>query len=104
MQQFILGFRPNIFVLDIIGKLFVMPIYILLIKTNRLSNCMQIYSGCLWRSVPALSRQSLGDGFDRGERRPLLREEATAAAGGRRKPSHIRMQARWQVYQIHLTI
>ena len=41
--------------------------------------------------------QSLGDGFYRGERRPLLRQEATAAAGGRRKPSHIWMQASWQV-------
>ena len=37
----------------------------------------------LGRSVPALSRQSVwGDGVDRRERRPLLRQEASAEAGG----------------------
>ena len=59
----------------------------------------ELFVRFLGRSVPALSRQSVwGDGVDRRERRPLLRQEASAEAGGWRQPSHIRVQTRRQVY------
>ena len=58
----------------------------------------ELFVRFLGRSVPALSRQSVwGDGVDRRERRPLLRQEASAEAGGWRQPSHIRVQTRRQV-------